>query len=185
MMTTDRVPTREESLVGESATFAWDDAAERLANPEMSRTHWLATVRPDGSPHLMPVIAFWIDGAFHFLAGEGTRKGRNLAADNRCVIGVQSLKLPSLDVIAEGRAQPLTDDAEIRRITEAFQSRNWPLEARGNELFGPNAPSAGPPPYRFYRLVPTRAFGLPGMTGMEQFTPEELPKPTRWEFDDR
>jgi hypothetical protein len=26
-------------------------------------------------------------------------------------------------------------------------------------------------------------FGLPGMTGMEQFDPDELPRPTRWSFD--
>jgi hypothetical protein len=25
-------------------------------------------------------------------------------------------------------------------------------------------------------------FGLPGMTGMEQFDPADLPKPTRWDF---
>jgi hypothetical protein len=28
---------------------------------------WLATTRPDGRPHLMPVIAFWIDGAIHIV----------------------------------------------------------------------------------------------------------------------
>jgi len=181
--TQERAPTREQSLVGDdSQTTSWDIARERLANPENQRTNWLATVRPDGRPHLMPVIAFWFDGAFHFVAGNETRKGRNLAADSRCVIGTNSTTLPSLDVIAEGRAEPLTDEGVVRRIAEQFNSNGWPLEARGNEVYGPNAPTAGPPPYRIYRLLPARAFGLPGTYGMDKFDQAELPKPTRWDF---
>jgi nitroimidazol reductase NimA-like FMN-containing flavoprotein (pyridoxamine 5'-phosphate oxidase superfamily) len=180
--TQERAPARETSMASDASTTPWDVARERLANPEGGRTNWLATVRADGRPHLMPVIAFWIDGAFHFVAGAGTQKGRNLAADSHCVIGTQSLTLPSLDVIAEGRAEPLTDEAEVRRIAEEFKSRNWPLEARGDTVEGPNAPTAGPPPYRIYRMVPTKAFGLPGTHGMEQFKQDELPKPTRWDF---
>ena len=60
---------------------------------------------------------------------------------------------------------------------------NWPLEARGDKVYGPNAPTAGPPPYSVYRMVPSKAFGLPGMLGMEQYDSGDLPKPTRWEFD--
>ena len=43
--------------------------------------------------------------------------------------------------------------------------------------------SAGPPPYRIYRMTPTKAFGLPGTFGLDKFDQEELPRPTRWEFD--
>jgi hypothetical protein len=68
------------------------------------------------------------------------------------------------------------------RITEQFKASGWPLEARGLEVHGPNAPSAGPPPYRIFRVEPTKAFGLPGTYGMDQFKPEQLPSPTRWTF---
>ena len=181
--TREPTPTREQSLIGDQThTTSWDVARERLAKPENQRTNWLATVRPDGRPHLMPVIAFWIDGAFHFIAGEGTRKGRNLLADSHCVIGTGSWELPSLDVIVEGRAEPLSDIDDVRRIAEIFNSNGWPLEAKGNEVFGPNAPTAGPPPYRIFRMGPSKAFGLPGTYGMDKFEPEDLPKPTRWEF---
>lgn len=181
-MTTERNPAHERSLTGESETSSWDDARERLAAPEPGRHNWLATTRADGRPHLMPVLTFWFDDAFHFLAGEGTQKGRNLAANGHCVIGTESRKLPSLDIIVEGRAEPLTDEDAVRRITETFKTNGWPLEARGTEVFGPNAPTAGPPPYRIYRVVPSTAFGLPGTFGMEQFQPDELPRPTRWDF---
>jgi hypothetical protein len=183
-MTTEREPLHEEPLTDDqTGTTPWRLAQERLTKPEPGRTSWLATVRPDGRPHLMPIIAFWIDGAFHFVVGEGTRKGRNLAADGRCVVAIGSTTLPSLDIVTEGHAAPLDDEAAVGRIAEILSGNGWPLEARGDRVFGPNAPTAGPPPYSIYRMVPSKAFGLPGMFGMEQFDQSELPKPTRWEFD--
>lgn len=183
-MTTERAPLHEAPMVNDQpGTTPWELARERLANPEPGRTSWLATVRPDGRPHLMPIIAFWIDDAFHFVVGEGTRKGRNLAADGRCVVATGSTTLPSLDVVVEGHAEPLDDEAAVRRIADMLNGNNWPLEARGDQVYGPNAPTAGPPPYSIYRMVPSKAFGLPGMLGMERFDLADLPKPTRWEFD--
>jgi hypothetical protein len=182
-MTTERAPDREQSMVGDgTATTSWAFAHERLANPEIPRTSWLATTRQDGQPHLMPINAFWIDGALHIVTGEGTRKARDLAADGRCVIGTSSTRLPSIDLVVEGRAEPLTDSDEVRRIAEILKEHGWPLEVKGDKVHGPNAPTAGPPPYTIFRIVPEKLFGLPGMYGMEQFDPAELPKPTRWEF---
>lgn len=182
-MTTERAPRNEGSLVdGKTATTPWALARERLTNPAPGQTSWLATVRPDGSPHLMPINAFWIDDALHFVVGEGTRKARNLAADDRCVIATGNLTLPSLDVVAEGHAAPLTDEAAVGRIAKVLSDHGWPLEVRGDRVYGPNAPTAGPPPYTIYRMVPSKAFGLPGMFGMDKFDQAELPKPTRWDF---
>jgi hypothetical protein len=131
----------------------------------------------------MPVIAFWLDDALHLVVGEGTRKGRNLIADARCAIGTGSLKLPSLDIVAEGRAEPLDDEDAVRRIAEVLNSNGWELEARGAEVFGQNAPTAGPAPYRIFRMAPTTVFGLPGMHGMDQVDQSEFVKPTRWDFE--
>ena len=44
-----------------------------------ARTTWLATVNEDGSPHVTAVGALWLDGAFWFQTGSGTRKRRNVA----------------------------------------------------------------------------------------------------------
>jgi hypothetical protein len=183
IMTNAQAPERERSMLGEeSATTPWEVARERLANPEHQRTCWLATTRPDGRPHLMPVIGFWIDGAMHVVAGERTRKARNLAADGRCVIATMSTTLPSLDIVVEGQAEALTDGKAVRRVTEFLNAKGWPLEARGDKVHGPHGPTAGPPPYTIYRIVPSKVFGMPGMFGMDQFDPADLPKPTRWDF---
>lgn len=181
-MTIERAPDRAHPLTDGTSTMPWDVAQERLANPETPRTCWLATTRPDGRPHLMPVITFWIDGALHIVAGEGTRKARHLLADGRCVIGMSSTRLPSIDLVVEGDAAPLTDGDAVSRVAAYLVEHGWPLEVEGDKVHGPNAPTAGPPPYTIFRIAPSRVFGLPGMYGMEQFAPEELPKPTRWDF---
>ena len=182
-MTKQRAPLREESLATDgSGTTSWDLARERLANPEFQRTSWLATTRPDGRPHLMPVIGSWIDGALYLVAGAGSQKGRNLAADDRCVIATTSTTLPSIDIVLEGRAVAITEADEVGRLAETFTSSGWPLKADGDKVRGPHAPTAGPPPYTIYRIVPSKGFGLPGMFGMDKFDPSELPKPTRWRF---
>jgi Pyridoxamine 5'-phosphate oxidase len=183
MMTNTRMPDAETPLVdGQTQTTPWTVAVERLRHPAPGQNHWLATVTPDGRPHLMPIIAFWMDDAFLFIAGEGTRKGRNLAADERCVIGTGNLTLPSLDLIVEGRARRITDEATVRRIAAEFGGKDWPLEARGSHVYGPHGPTAGPPPYAIYRLEPTTAFGLPGMFGMLES--DQSLEPTRWRFTD-
>ena len=83
----ERTPVAETALTDDDAgPTSWAVAQERLDNPESARTYWLATARPDGRPHVMPVIGTWIDGAFYFITGDATRKGRNLAGDSRCVI---------------------------------------------------------------------------------------------------
>ncbi|HET9345483.1 MAG TPA: pyridoxamine 5'-phosphate oxidase family protein [Candidatus Limnocylindrales bacterium] len=180
-MTATRTPESETTMVeGQSETTPWAVALDRLEHPAPGQNHWLATVRPDGTPHLMPIIAFWIDGALHFLAGEGTQKGRNLAADDRCVVGTGNLTLPSLDLIVEGRARPVKDEATVRRLAAEFGGEDWDLEARGTEVYGSHGPTAGPPPYRIYRLQATKIIGQPGMHGM--FEVDRHLKPTRWTF---
>ena len=165
-MTTEREPVHEARLLDDQpSTTPWSLARERLANPAPGQTSWLATVRPDGSPHLMPIIAFWMEDAFHFVVGEGTRKGRNLAADGRCVIATGNTTLPSLDLIVEGHAKPLDDEAAVKRVAEKLGGNSWPLEARGDKVYGPNAPTAGPPPYSIIGWSLRRRSAFPGCSG--------------------
>jgi hypothetical protein len=181
---TDRTPAAEQPLTEDATATSWAAARERLENPEQGRTYWLATVRPDGRPHVMPILGLWRDGAFYFVTGETTRKGKNLADDPRCVITASSTTLPALDVILQGDARQVTNEAMLQRVADAYGSRmGWPLEVRGGGVIGPNAPTAGPPPYAVYALTPTTIFGLPGIAGTEEgvgsagaFTP------TRWRF---
>lgn len=81
----------------------WSWAEERLAR---SHDYWLATVTPDGAPHLMPVWAVWRDGMLWFSSSNGSRKKRNLDADPRCTMSTGD---PGEPVVVRGRARRITD----------------------------------------------------------------------------
>jgi hypothetical protein len=180
MAVTERI---DAQALTDRGAAPWATAEERLENPERPRTYWLATVRGDGRPHVMPIIGLWLAREFYFVSGERTRKARNLARDSRCVVVTGTTTLPSLDLIVDGVAAIVTDETKLHRVTAAFRSQmEWPLEVRDGRVHGPNAPTAGPPPYAVWAIRPSSVIGLPGMTGMEQFKPEDLPRPTRWDF---
>src|SRR5689334_17705712 len=108
-MMADLQPVTERNLDGYgSPPIAWERARAsleeewKLQGPNgqgIPHTHWLATVRPDGAPHVMPIGAAWLDGAFYFTTGPGTRKAKNLAHEPRCVI---TLAARDLDLVVEG-----------------------------------------------------------------------------------
>jgi nitroimidazol reductase NimA-like FMN-containing flavoprotein (pyridoxamine 5'-phosphate oxidase superfamily) len=178
----EHTPVVEQPLVdGQSAT-PWSEGKQRLETPERERIYWLATLAPDGRPQVRPILGLWLDGAFYFITAETTQKGRNLAADPRCAIASSSTAAPAVDFIVEGDAVKVTDDAKVRRVADAFASTmQWPLEVRDGAVVGPNAPTAGPPPYAVFELTPRTVVGLPGVAGMEQGQPASF-SPTRWRF---
>ncbi len=54
--------------------------APKTGGPDR-HTAWLATVRPDGKPHVMPIGVLFVDDAFYFNTGPKTLKARNIARD--------------------------------------------------------------------------------------------------------
>ena len=133
---------------------------QRLApDPEApnSRTTWLTTVNEDGSPHVTAVGALWVDGAFWFQTGSGTRKARNVERDPRCSV---AMSIRDADVVIEGDATRVTEQGAVARIAEAWADDGWPAEPdpTGSGITAPfNAPSQGPPPWNVYRIEPRSA----------------------------
>ena len=102
----------------------------------------------------------WEDGAFWFVTGEGSRKGRNLARDPRCAL---SLTTTEFDLTVEGEAGKVTDPALVRTMAELYAADGWPakVDESGRALTAEfSAPSAGPPPWYVYRLAPRVATAL-------------------------
>ena len=177
-----------KALTPGAGIASWAAVRDRLRTPEQYRTYWLSTVRPDGRPHAMPVLGLWHDEAFYFISGETARKASNLTLNPACVLTVGITSLPALDLAIEGEAAKVTDETTLRRVVAAYGSElRWPLELREGVVFGPSAPTAGPPPYAVFELVPTTVYGLPGVTGTDeqgQSTTEPV-APTRWRFCER
>ncbi len=81
---------------------------------EQARTGKLATVRADGSPHVVP-IWFDLDGdTLIFTTGETTVKGRNIQRDSRVCICVDEEKPPFAYVQIQGMAHVSSDMDEMR-----------------------------------------------------------------------
>ena len=137
-------------------------------------TCWLATINPDGTSHLTGIGAIWVDGAFWFETGASSRKGRNLARDPRCSLGVAT---DSFDVVVEGEAQVVTDPDTVASMAARWAEDGWParVDESGTAITADySAPSAGPPPWHVYRLTPRRATALATV---------EPGGATRWTFD--
>lgn len=96
----------------EEGFIPWPTVHERL---QTSRIYWLATMRPDGRPHVAPLWGGWLDNALYFEGSPTTRWARNLAANPAVSINLES----GIDVvITEGTAGfvPLSDELRARLI---------------------------------------------------------------------
>jgi hypothetical protein len=123
-------------------------------------TCWLATINPDGTPHVTGVGALWVDGAFWFQTGDRTRKARNVARDPRCTIAVATHEF---DLAVEGEAHKITEPSVVADMAARWAAQGWPCEVDGSgvALTAPySAPSAGPPPWFVYRIAPRSAVAL-------------------------
>jgi hypothetical protein len=127
----------------------------RLAEAQF---YWLATVLPDGRPHVMPVLAVWIEGALHVSTSPASRKARNLALDPRCVVTVDG---DDLHVVVEGAMERVRDEARLRRVADEYATKyGWQVSVQAGTFIGGGAPTAGPPPYEVYEVIPTKVIGL-------------------------
>ncbi len=83
----------------DEGTLSWEWARERLRE---ALTYWVATVRPEGRPHLMPTWGVWVGDAFYWEGGLQTRRARNVALRGDVVVSVGG---DEAAVIVEGHAE--------------------------------------------------------------------------------
>lgn len=84
---------------------SWDRG---LAELERSGTYWMATLRPSGRPHVVPVLAIVHDGHLHVAAGPRTQKARNLTRTPAVTVTTHG---ETFDIVLEGKARRVTDPA--------------------------------------------------------------------------
>lgn len=98
----------------------WSVGREQVIGAD---TFWVSTVRPDGRPHVTPLIAVWHGEALWFTTGPEERKARNLADNPWCVLTTGRAEFGGLDVVLEGAAEQVTDDGELEPVAEAFAAK--------------------------------------------------------------
>jgi general stress protein 26 len=150
---------------------AWPEARSHLEDAEV---FWITTVRPDGRPHVTPLIAVWSDDALYFCTGPSERKAKNLEQNRHCILTTGSNALDAgLDVVVEGDAVRVTDDARLRRLADAYESKygeDWRFDV-SDGLF---RHSSGEGVALVFEVAPRKAFGFRKGGEFSQ---------TRWRFE--
>lgn len=153
----DPVTDLDARYSSEGATARpWQEAVGLLARAEL---YWLSTVRPDGRPHVTPLIGVWSAGALHFCTGPEERKARNLLGSPEVVLTTGTNTLgEGLDLVVEGRAERVADEEELTRLAAAWEAKygaEWHFDVRD----GAFSTEAGGPALVF-AVAPRTAFGF-------------------------
>src|SRR5262245_46760740 len=88
-------------------------------------TFWLATINPDGTPHVNGIGAEWAGGAVWCETGGHAREGRSLAGDPRCTV---SIATEQFDLVVEGEAEMITDPATVAKMAAVWAAGGWPAK---------------------------------------------------------
>jgi F420H(2)-dependent biliverdin reductase len=94
---------------------------------------WMATVRPDGRPHLVPIWFVWVDSKFWIATGRTAVKVNNLRASALMSVALEDGNRP---IVAEGPVT-LHDtlDAVPTEVAIAFRSKySWSLSDEAGGL---------------------------------------------------
>ncbi|MBV9796344.1 MAG: pyridoxamine 5'-phosphate oxidase family protein [Actinobacteria bacterium] len=130
-MTTPQTSLDERFSAPDATATGWAETQKVLETAELS---WLTTVRADGRPHQTPLVAVWLDGALHFCTGPEEQKAVNLQANPHVLLTAGGRRWDEgLDVVVEGDAVRVSDDATLRRLAEAWTGKwdgRWDFEVR-------------------------------------------------------
>jgi nitroimidazol reductase NimA-like FMN-containing flavoprotein (pyridoxamine 5'-phosphate oxidase superfamily) len=77
---------------------------------------WLATVRPDGRPHLIPIWFVTDNGHWYICTGSHSVKARNLQVNPHVALALED---GTQAYVVEGQARPVNPEAEIVRKFKA------------------------------------------------------------------
>ncbi len=98
-------------------TMSWGEVSGRLA---AARNYWLGTTMPSGAPHAVPVWGVVTAQTLFLYSERTTVKARNLAADARCVIHLES---GDEVLIVHGVAEDLGDPFQVPSVVAALASK--------------------------------------------------------------
>jgi general stress protein 26 len=154
-----------------AAPTAWATACGQL---ESAGVYWLSTVRPDGRPHVTPVIGLWLDDALYFCTGPEERKAKNLAGNPHCILTTGRNDLDQgCDIVVEGEAERVDDKARLNRIATGYETKYGRHFTAPEGTFHGLADTIRRGDALIYEVAPSRAFGFGKGRTFSQ---------TRWRF---
>jgi uncharacterized pyridoxamine 5'-phosphate oxidase family protein len=105
----------------DAAPTPWSVAWQVLERAEL---YWITTVRPDGRPHVTPLVGVAADDAVYFCTGLDEQKGRNLQRNPHVAITTGNNSWASgLDLVVEGDAVRVSDRESLQRLADAYEAK--------------------------------------------------------------
>ena len=99
--------------------LSWSEVESRLRT---SVNYWLATVRPDGRPHVVPRWGVWLDGRFWYDGSPDTIHVRNLVNNPGCVLHLENgLEVVIVEGTSEQATPPTVDLGQ--RLATSFSAK--------------------------------------------------------------
>jgi hypothetical protein len=145
---------------GNQGLLPWSWAEQRL---KKSHNYWITTVKPGGAPHTMVVWGLWQDGRFLFSTGSKSRKARNLAQNQNCVLCTEHANEA---VIVEGTAEIADVSARRRFLPKCERKYKFDMKAMKDDILSMKEP--------VFAVRPRVVFGL--------WEKHFVGKTTRWVF---
>jgi hypothetical protein len=109
----------------------WPSVEQRLID---SPRYWLATVRRDGAPHVVPVDGIWLDGGCYFGGDPATVHIRNLRRDRRATLHLEDGESA---IIVEGIAACTTPSRTVaQRLASASTAKYGYSQSAASYLAG-------------------------------------------------
>jgi hypothetical protein len=148
--------TKSVATTDDKDITEWETARQQLADAPQ---YWIATVDPDGRPHVMPVFAVWLNGHLYSTSNKDRRKARNLAQNPLVSI---TASVEGFDLMVEGRADRITDQTTLEGVAARYQEKyDWPVTPRDGDFDAPyGAPAAGDAPYQVYEITLQTVFAF-------------------------
>ena len=168
----------EQEPAAELSPFSSPDAVQTewsrgRAVVASAEVYWLSTVRPDGRPHVTPLLGIWLEGAFYFCTGPDERKAKNLLTNRHCVVTTGRNTLDGLDLVLEGTAEVTSDPTELGRVADTYESKYGAHFASPGGTWSGLGDAIRQAEALVYRVVPETAFGFGKGKPFSQ---------TRWRF---
>lgn len=111
----------------------WDEVESILNTAEI---FWFVSVRADGRPHSVPLMAIWMESAMFIATGAEEQKARNLATDPAWSLTTGCNLIGSgLDVTIDGTAAIEEDFEMLTMLAARYDEKyGWQFTVRDGKL---------------------------------------------------
>jgi Pyridoxamine 5'-phosphate oxidase len=121
-----------------SQTLPWEGVRTRL---EQATQYWLATIRPDGRPHTVPVDGLWVDDLWYFGGSPQAIHQRNLRTNSEIVMHLSdAMQVVIVEGLASWRGMAMSHARRLAAASKVkygyapplrtYTSGVWALEPR-------------------------------------------------------